>query len=146
MTYVSLVYFQLSFQLSVYLFLTIILFIPANQRPPSKSTASYIKITGKPQDIKLRWGQSTILECLADAPGSVVYSWLKDSRPLAMAGRYSMYGPGNLKITTVKEEDSAAYTCKVESGSASAQATANVAVQGMSNLEAMRSRFLFISE
>ena len=78
----------------------------------------------------LKWGRSTILECLGDAPGTVVYSWLKDGKPLQLTGRYSIYGPGNLKIITVKEEDSAKYTCKVQYGGAEATADARVTVQG----------------
>ena len=85
---------------------------------------------GKPRDIALSWGKSTILECLADAPGSVAYSWLKDDKPLKLAGSYSLYGPGNLKITTVKEEDAAKYTCKVQYGGAEVTADARVIVQG----------------
>lgn len=103
----------------------------ANQRPPAKSASAAINLIGKPNDIVLKWGKSTILECLADAPGSVVYSWSKDDKPLQLSGRYSLYGPGNLKITTVREEDAAKYTCKAQYGGAEATADARVIVQGM---------------
>ena len=78
----------------------------------------------------LKWGKSTILECLADAPGTVVYSWLKDGKALQMGGSYSIFGPGNLKITTVKEVDAGKYTCKAQYGGAEATADARVIVQG----------------
>eukprot|EP00795_Rhopilema_esculentum_P003659 gene3659-14900_t len=102
--------------------------LSANQRPPSKSSSSTINLIGKPQDIQLKWGRSTILECLADAPGTVSYSWLKNGLPLQMTGRYSMFGPGNLKITTATEQEAAKYTCKVQSGGAEMTADATVSV------------------
>ena len=49
---------------------------------------------------------------------------------MQLTGRYSIYGPGNLKITTVKEEDAGKYTCKVQYGGAEARADASVIVQG----------------
>ena len=78
----------------------------------------------------LKWGKSTILECLADAPGTVEYSWLKDGKPLQLAGRFSIFGPGNLKITTAREEDAGKYTCKVKYGGAEKTADASVTVHG----------------
>jgi len=103
--------------------------LAANQRPAVKSTSSAINLIGKPKDIVLNWGKSTILECLADAPGTVVYSWLKDGKALQMGGSYSIFGRGNLKITTVKEVDTGKYTCKAQYGGAEATADARVIVQ-----------------
>ena len=49
---------------------------------------------------------------------------------MQLTGRYSIYGPGNLKITTVKEEDAAKYTCKAQYAETEATADASVIVQG----------------
>ena len=101
-------------------------FISANERPSSQN----LVLQGKPKDISLKWGKSTIIECSADSSSPVTYSWYKDGNAILLQGRYSIIGRGNLKIRYAREEDSGTYKCQAKAGGSTVEASAKLAVQG----------------
>lgn len=69
------------------------------------------------QDTSLSWGQSTVLEALADGTGTVLYTWFKDGQQVAFGARHSIVGKGNLKILFAEESDSGTYKVIAKSAS-----------------------------
>ena len=83
---------------------------------------------GKPQDTQLSWGQSTILEALADGGKSVTYTWYKDGQPISLDAKKSIVGEGNLKLLYVDENDAGVYKVVANSDGQSLEASASLSV------------------
>ena len=83
---------------------------------------------GKPQDTQLSWGQSTILEALADSAKPVTYTWYKDGQPIILDAKKSIVGEGNLKLLYVDEKDAGVYKVVANSDGQSTEASASLSV------------------
>ena len=83
---------------------------------------------GKPQDTQLSWGQSTILEALADSAKPVTYTWYKDGQPIILNTKKSIVGQGNLKLLYVNENDAGVYKVVANSDGQSIEASASLSV------------------
>ena len=106
------------------IFILNFLSLSASSRPASKG----FYFLAKPQNIDLKWGQSIVLEALADSASPVTYTWFKDGVAVQLDSSKSILGQGNLKILYAKEDDAGEYKVIASSGGRQLEAIANLNV------------------